>query len=111
MRKIVAGLFISLDGVIADANQRAGPWFSERAGQAAGSMIAAQDAMLPGRITYDGFAAYWPGLARMDDAQPTPMMTIFELMVRLLDERMAARLRPLVLCPGWRAAGRRPVRW
>ena len=29
------------------------------------------------------------GLARMDDAQPTPMMTIFELMVRLLAEPMA----------------------
>src|SRR6266496_2723145 len=50
------------------------------------------------------------GLARIVGAQPTPMMTIFELMVRLLAERMAARLRPLVLCPGWRAAGRRPVR-
>src|SRR6266516_8156733 len=50
------------------------------------------------------------GLARIVDAQLAPMMTIFELMVRLLAERVAARLRPLVLCPGWRAAGRRPAR-
>ena len=60
MRKIVAGLFISLDGVIEDANDWIGPWFGPELGQAVGSMIAAQDAMLLGRVTYDGFAAHWP---------------------------------------------------
>jgi dihydrofolate reductase len=60
MRKIVAGLSISLDGVIEDADQWMGPWFDPELGQAIGSMIAAQDAMLLGRVTYDGFAAYWP---------------------------------------------------
>jgi dihydrofolate reductase len=60
MRKIVAGLFISLDGVIEDANEWTGPWFSAEVGQAVGSMIAAQDAMLLGRVTYDEFAAHWP---------------------------------------------------
>ena len=60
MRKIVAGLFISLDGVIEDANDWTGPWFGPEVGQAVGSMIAAQDAMLLGRVTYDGFAAHWP---------------------------------------------------
>jgi dihydrofolate reductase len=60
MRKIVAGLFISLDGVIEDANEWTGPWFNAQVGEAVGSMIAAQDAMLLGRVTYDGFAAYWP---------------------------------------------------
>ena len=60
MRKIVSGLSISLDGVIEDADQWMGPWFNPQLGQAIGSMIAAQDAMLLGRVTYDGFAAYWP---------------------------------------------------
>jgi len=60
MRKIVAGLFISLDGVIEDANEWTGPWFNAEVGQAVGSMIAAQDAMLLGRVTYDAFAAHWP---------------------------------------------------
>jgi dihydrofolate reductase len=60
MRKIVAGLFISLDSVIEDANDWTGPWFNAQVGEAVGSMIAAQDAMLLGRVTYDGFAAYWP---------------------------------------------------
>ena len=60
MRKIVAGLFISLDGVIEDANAWIGPWFSPELGQAVGSMIGAQDTMLLGRVTYQEFAAHWP---------------------------------------------------
>jgi dihydrofolate reductase len=60
MRKIVAGLFISLDGVIEDPNDWTGPWFSPELGQAVGSMIAAQDTMLLGRVTYSEFAAHWP---------------------------------------------------
>jgi dihydrofolate reductase len=60
MRKIVAGLFISLDGVIEAANEWTGPWFNAEVGQAVGSMMAAQDAMLLGRVTYDEFAAHWP---------------------------------------------------
>jgi len=60
MRKIVAGLFMSLDGVIEDPSEWTGPWFSAEVGQAVGSLIAAQDAMLLGRVTYDAFAAHWP---------------------------------------------------
>ena len=60
MRRIVAGLFISLDGVIEDANEWMGAWFNAEVGQAVGAMIAAQDAMLLGRVTYDAFAAHWP---------------------------------------------------
>jgi dihydrofolate reductase len=60
MRKIVAGLFISLDGVIEGPNGWMGPWFNPELGQAVGSMMAAQDAMLLGRVTYDEFAGHWP---------------------------------------------------
>jgi dihydrofolate reductase len=60
MRKIVAGLFISLDGVIEAPNEWIGPFFNQELGQAVGSMIAAQDTMLLGRVTYDEFAAHWP---------------------------------------------------
>lgn len=60
MRKIVAGIMISLDGVIEGADQWMGPWFNPEVGQAIGSMIAAQDAMLLGRVTYEMFAAHWP---------------------------------------------------
>ena len=60
MRKIVAGLFISLDGVIEGPNEWMGQWFSPELGQAVGSLMAAQDAMLLGRVTYEEFAAHWP---------------------------------------------------
>jgi dihydrofolate reductase len=60
MRKIVAGMFMALDGVIEEPNEWMGPWFSSEVGQAVGSMMAAQDAMLLGRVTYEAFAAHWP---------------------------------------------------
>jgi dihydrofolate reductase len=60
MRKIVSGLFISLDGVIGSANEWMGPWFSPELGQVIGAIMGAQDAMLLGRVTYDEFAAHWP---------------------------------------------------
>ena len=60
MRKIVAGLFITLDGVVEIPEEWMGPYFTPELGQAIGSMMAAQDAMLLGRITYEMFAAHWP---------------------------------------------------
>ncbi|HEV2260321.1 MAG TPA: dihydrofolate reductase family protein [Streptosporangiaceae bacterium] len=59
MRKIVAGLLVSLDGGIGDTYPGS-PWFSPQVGQAIGSIMAAQDAMLLGRVTYQMFAAHWP---------------------------------------------------
>lgn len=60
MRKIVAGMMISLDGVVEIPEQWMGPYFNPELGQAIGSMMAAQDAMLLGRVTYEMFAAHWP---------------------------------------------------
>jgi dihydrofolate reductase len=60
MRKIVAGLFISLDGVFELANETMAPWFTPEVGQTIGSLMEAQDALLLGRITYQDFAAHWP---------------------------------------------------
>ena len=60
MRKIVAALMMSVDGVVEAPEKWTGPYFSPELGQAVGSMMAAQDAMLLGRVTYDGFAAHWP---------------------------------------------------
>lgn len=60
MRKIVSGLFISIDGVITEPNDWMGPWFNDELGAEVGRQIAANDAMLLGRVTYDAFAAHWP---------------------------------------------------
>jgi dihydrofolate reductase len=60
MRKIVAGLFISLDGVVEAPDQWHFPYWSDEMGEAVGSQMAAADTMLLGRLTYQEFAAYWP---------------------------------------------------
>ena len=60
MRKIVAGLFISLDGVVEAPETWHFPYFNDEMGEAVGSQMAAADTMLLGRHTYEEFAAYWP---------------------------------------------------
>ncbi len=59
MRKIVAGLFISLDGVIEAPQDWHFPYFNDEMGEVVGSQMAAADTMLLGRRTYEEFAAYW----------------------------------------------------
>ena len=59
MRKVIAGLFISLDGVVESPQNWHFPYFNDEMGQAVGSQIAATDAMLLGRVTYQEFAAFW----------------------------------------------------
>lgn len=61
MRKIVAGLFMSLDGVVEAPEKWSGPYMNDEVGQAVGSQIAAMDTMLLGRVTYQTFAAAFGG--------------------------------------------------
>ena len=61
MRKIAAGLFTSLDGVVEAPEKWTGPYFNDQVGQAVGALMAANDAMLLGRVTYEGFAAAFGG--------------------------------------------------
>jgi dihydrofolate reductase len=60
MRKIVAGLFISLDGVVEAPDKWHFPYFNDEMGGAVQAMTSGNDAMLLGRRTYEEFAAYWP---------------------------------------------------
>ena len=60
MRKIVAGMFISLDGVVEAPDQWHFPYFNEEMGVAVGGMLEQADTMLIGRVTYDSFAGAWP---------------------------------------------------
>ena len=60
MRKIVAGQFITLDGVVEIPEEWMGPYFTPELGQTIGALMGAQDAMLLGRVTYEMFAAHWP---------------------------------------------------
>lgn len=60
MRKIVAGLFISLDGVIEAPHEWHFPYFTDEMGAAVDAQMQASDTMLLGRVTYQEFASYWP---------------------------------------------------
>jgi dihydrofolate reductase len=60
MKKITAGLFISLDGVVEAPDQWHFPYFNEEMGAAVDATLGTADTMLFGRKTYDSFAGAWP---------------------------------------------------
>ncbi|MER6817607.1 dihydrofolate reductase family protein [Spirillospora sp. NPDC000708] len=60
MRKITAGLFISLDGVVENPQDWHFPYFNEQMGEAVDAQMSSADTLLLGRRTYDGFAGAWP---------------------------------------------------
>ena len=60
MRKITAGLFISLDGVVEAPDQWHFPYFNDEMGAAVDATLGAADTVLFGRKTYDSFAGAWP---------------------------------------------------
>ncbi|HLT20219.1 MAG TPA: dihydrofolate reductase family protein [Thermomicrobiales bacterium] len=60
MRKLVAGLFLSLDGVYEAPDQWHFPYFSDEMGATVGEGMANADALMLGRVTYQEFASYWP---------------------------------------------------
>ncbi|MGH2534663.1 MAG: dihydrofolate reductase family protein [Thermomicrobiales bacterium] len=66
MRKIVAGLFISLDGVYESPDKWHFPYFNDEMGEAVDSKMAAADTMLLGRVTYQEFAGFWPNQSNDD---------------------------------------------
>jgi dihydrofolate reductase len=60
MRKITAGLFISLDGVVEEPGDWHFPYFNDEMGAAVDAQLGAADTLLLGRKTYDSFAGAWP---------------------------------------------------
>lgn len=60
MRKITAGLFISLDGVVEAPDEWHFPYYNEEMGAAVDAQLGAADTLLFGRKTYEGFADAWP---------------------------------------------------
>ncbi len=59
MRKVVASLFSSVDGV-AESPDKWVASFDEDMGEAMNTSIADQDDVLLGRVTYQEWAPYWP---------------------------------------------------
>lgn len=59
MRKVTSGLFISLNGVTERPDQWQGDVFNEEMGAALVEHMAAEDAILLGRVTYQEWEPYW----------------------------------------------------
>ena len=66
MRKIVAGLFITLDGVVEAPDKWQFPYFNDELGAAVTAQMDAADTMLLGRRTYEEFAGFWPNQSNDD---------------------------------------------
>jgi dihydrofolate reductase len=60
MKKITAGLFISVDGVVEDPQDWHFPYFNDEMGVAVDHQLGSADTVLLGRKTYDSFAGAWP---------------------------------------------------
>ncbi|MFF0561846.1 dihydrofolate reductase family protein [Streptomyces sp. NPDC004266] len=67
MRKVVSGLFVSLDGVAQSPDH----WqfaFDEEMGAALAGTLETCDTILLGRVTFTEWAGYWPTVANGEDA-------------------------------------------
>ena len=62
MRKVVVSEFVSLDGVMEDPGRTFQQFGSEEQERFKFAELAASDALLLGRVTYEGFAAAWPNM-------------------------------------------------
>lgn len=60
MRKLTAGLFMSVDGVVADPYQFQFDSFDEELGGELGSIFTRVDTVVLGRIGYSEWSEYWP---------------------------------------------------
>jgi dihydrofolate reductase len=60
MRKLVATEYMTLDGVMEEPGMWSFPFWNEEAMKFKSDELFASDALLLGRITYEGFAKAWP---------------------------------------------------
>jgi dihydrofolate reductase len=59
MRKIKLAMYVSVDGVVENPAWT-GPFWSDELSKLQADYLFASDALLLGRVTYEGFAAAWP---------------------------------------------------
>ncbi|CAM3320211.1 hypothetical protein PSET11_02078 [Arthrobacter ulcerisalmonis] len=67
MRKVTAGLFHSVDGVVADPFNFQFDSFDAELGQGMTTMMTTVDTVLLGRVSYAEWAGYWPNASTDED--------------------------------------------
>jgi dihydrofolate reductase len=63
MREVVVVELVSLDGVMESPEEWAFSYSNDEIEEANASGMAASDALLMGRVTYEQMVAYWPNRA------------------------------------------------
>ncbi|HEY8601200.1 MAG TPA: dihydrofolate reductase family protein [Thermomicrobiales bacterium] len=110
MRKIVVSEFVSLDGIIEHPAWTM-PFIGDEQNAFKFAELKAADSLLLGRVTYEGFAAAWPGMAaetgeygEMMNGYPkyvaSTTLDSLEWNATLLGEDIAAELTALKQRPG-----------
>lgn len=61
--RLVATEYLTLDGVFEEPGHWSGPFFQDQAQRFKLDELQASDALVLGRVTYDGFAAAWPTMS------------------------------------------------
>lgn len=89
MRKIVAGLYITLDGVVESPEKWHFPYYDADMARSVETLMGRCDAMLLGRRTYEEFAAHWP---HQDPADP---------LAALMNERTKYVVSATLTEPAW----------
>jgi dihydrofolate reductase len=111
MRKIVAGLFVSLDGVMEAPETWHFPYFNDEMGEAVRAQMDASDTMLLGRRTYQEFASFWPhqgsDVPMADQMNRTPKVVVSTTLdtvewqnSTLINDDVAAEIGKLKQQPG-----------
>jgi dihydrofolate reductase len=76
MRSIVWSEYISLDGVVEEPGEWSIPYFSDDLAKYKSDELLASDALLLGRVTYEGFAAAWPAMEEIEGDFAVRMNTL-----------------------------------
>ena len=84
MRKVVAAEYVTLDGVITDPGGvgeiEHGGWsnayFNDELAKYQSDQLFASDALLLGRVTFEGFAAAWPSMEEIEGEFAVRMNTL-----------------------------------
>jgi len=67
MRKVIASEYVTLDGVMEEPGTWSFPFWNDELAKYKYDELFASDALLLGRVTYQGFAAAWPTMTDTGD--------------------------------------------
>jgi dihydrofolate reductase len=111
MRRVVATEYVTLDGIMEEPGEWSFPFWSEEAAKFKSDELFASDALLLGRVTYEGFAKAWPTMPdtgafgeRMNNLPKYVVSTTLETVdwnnSGLIKERIAEAIAALKQQPG-----------